>query len=263
MLERDRIRVRRSLGHKPPWTDDAILREYRFCNIRREDDAVTKWIAANWRTTFRNDTPRAIALARLVNWPPTLKIIGYPAPFDAKRIIAAIREAAVRNGKAWSSAYIVSTNGVLMDKAEYIVNQVVAEIPMWDKLASTTLAGFWSKLRQTRGMGSFIAAQIVADIKNTPGSPLADATDWWDWAAPGPGSLRGVYRFYEGKLPPTTFLEQLRYIRKVVYPLIEHEIQPLCLQDWQNAMCEADKYWRTQDGHGRPKAYYRPNPDFS
>lgn len=261
ILERDRIRRRRAEGKKAPWTDDVILRQYRFCNVRREDDAVTKWLAANWRKQFAVDSVRTLALARLVNWPPTLKRIGYPAPFDSKRVIAAIHEAA-RKGKSWSSAYIVSTNGVAKDKAEYIVEDVVAHIPDWN-FGVMTLQDFWGKLRAYRGMGSFIAAQVVADLKNTPGCPLQEAPDWWDWAAPGPGSLRGVYRYFEQQNFALPFIAQLRQIRHAVEPLIQHEIPRLCLQDWQNVMCEADKYWRTQEGHGRPKAHYTPNPDFS
>jgi hypothetical protein len=28
---------------------DPIIAKYRFCNVRREDDRVTRWIAENWR----------------------------------------------------------------------------------------------------------------------------------------------------------------------------------------------------------------------
>jgi hypothetical protein len=261
ILEREAIRRRRADGQKPPWTKDPILGTYRFCNVRREDDAVTKWLARNWRSAWRNDLPRSIALARLVNWPPTLGLLGYPDPFDAQRLIDGIH-AAERRGKAWSSAYIVSTNGVPGDKAEYIIKQVVADIPGWSQFKGRTLASVWAELRQNRGMGSFIAAQVIADLKNTPGSPLEHAVDWWDWAAPGPGSLRGVHRYFEDRLFADSFLAQLHKIRAQVGPLVENKVGRLCMQDWQNVMCEADKYWRTQEGHGKPKAYYRPNPNF-
>src|SRR5690606_30251911 len=41
MNERHRIWVRRNAGHKWPWTEDPILREYKFTNVFREYDAVT------------------------------------------------------------------------------------------------------------------------------------------------------------------------------------------------------------------------------
>jgi len=67
--EREAIRVRREAGQPKPWTDDPILQEGRFCNIRRENDRVTCWIAQNWREPHADDPELwfAMAVARLVN----------------------------------------------------------------------------------------------------------------------------------------------------------------------------------------------------
>jgi alpha-glutamyl/putrescinyl thymine pyrophosphorylase clade 1 len=40
MRERETIRLRRAQGLPRPWTADPILHSYRFCNIKREDDAL-------------------------------------------------------------------------------------------------------------------------------------------------------------------------------------------------------------------------------
>ena len=71
IFEREEIRLRRAKGEPGPWTDDPILREWSFTNIRREDDRVTKWIAANWRKPHADDPDLwfAMVVARLVNWP--------------------------------------------------------------------------------------------------------------------------------------------------------------------------------------------------
>ena len=50
MRERENIRLRREQGLSRPWTSDPFLQHYRFCNIRREDDRTTRWIAEHWRT---------------------------------------------------------------------------------------------------------------------------------------------------------------------------------------------------------------------
>src|SRR2546423_1636561 len=42
--ERTAIHTKKEAGHPPPWTDDPVLREWSFCNVRREDDRVTRWI---------------------------------------------------------------------------------------------------------------------------------------------------------------------------------------------------------------------------
>ena len=53
--ERERMRARKGADAPQPWTVDEILRTGRFCNVRREDDAVTRWIAEHWRTRRAED----------------------------------------------------------------------------------------------------------------------------------------------------------------------------------------------------------------
>src|SRR5215813_2551463 len=82
--ERYNIFLRRNAGEKPPWTKDPVLRDYRFCNVYREDDRVTIWIRENWREPHADDPDLwfAMAVARLVNWPDSLAALGYPVPWD-------------------------------------------------------------------------------------------------------------------------------------------------------------------------------------
>jgi hypothetical protein len=117
---------------------------------------------------------------------------------------------------------------------------------------------------KVNGLGSFMAAQVVADLKNTPGNPFEDAHDWWTWAAPGPGSKRGLRRYFGDNGMPRNkdFLGALQIMIEEVTPLLPEEIGRLCAQDWQNVMCEFDKWKRAKHNEGRPKAYYRPNPRF-
>ena len=46
MFERERIRRRKAKGKKT-LTEDPIMRDYRFCNVRREDDLVSQWLIDN------------------------------------------------------------------------------------------------------------------------------------------------------------------------------------------------------------------------
>src|SRR5690349_267144 len=45
--EREAIRRRRLAGEPWPWTSDAVLSAWRFCNVHREHDKTTEW--------FRNE----------------------------------------------------------------------------------------------------------------------------------------------------------------------------------------------------------------
>jgi 5-hmdU DNA kinase, helical domain len=53
--KREAIRVKKEAGAARPWSDDPILNEWSFCNVRREDDRTTKWVAANWREPHADD----------------------------------------------------------------------------------------------------------------------------------------------------------------------------------------------------------------
>lgn len=47
VTERYEIFKKREKGFPPPWTNDPILKEYKFTNVRREHDRTTKWLIDN------------------------------------------------------------------------------------------------------------------------------------------------------------------------------------------------------------------------
>jgi hypothetical protein len=272
MLEREHIREQKEKGKPPPWTDDWVLRTYRFCNVRREEDKVTKWLKKHWRDPYwdhLNLVP-AMVLARMLNWPPTLEKIGFPEEWNVKRIVKAIHSAGGPSDKVWGSAYVVTTCGKPMDKALYVVGTVCDAVVRGRVRPNSldTLAGFWTRLRQVDGLGAgFIAAQVVADLKHTPRNPLMLADDWWTWAAKGPGSQRGLNRYYgrpiKHTIPEDQFLPQLQSMADAVYPMVYDTVKDLCMQDWQNVMCEYDKYERAISEEGKPKRLYAPESAYS
>ena len=107
-----------------------------------------------------------------------------------------------------------------------------------------------------------MAAQVVADLKNTKGNPLATADDWGMWAVPGPGSRRGVNRYFDEPLNKNLgddmWHDCLVTIRSEVEPLLTADLHDIHMQDWQNVMCEFDKYLRTYYGEGKPRQQYAP-----
>ena len=76
--ERESIRKKKEAGESPPYTNDPILRVYRFCNAFREDDAVTRWIFEHWLKPNKNDPDVwfAMTVARHLNLPGTLSELG-------------------------------------------------------------------------------------------------------------------------------------------------------------------------------------------
>lgn len=261
--ERHNIWLARDAGKPKPWTKDDILRKYRFCNVYRELDTVTIWIRENWRDPNTRDPNLFfnMTIARLINWPDTLAELGYTKQFDSKRFAAIVNG---REGKAYSGAYIVSTNGNRMNKAEYLAMRVLA--PLWlnrgemAPMKGETLQSYHKRLMKYDGLGSFIAAQVVCDVKYATGSPLYKALDWHTWAASGPGSRRGLNRVagrpVDAPWPEPVWWAQLGELQKAVAKLWPSKWEPLHAQDLQNCLCEFDKYERTRLGEGRPRSTY-------
>lgn len=270
VLERHRIHQRRAMGEAGPWTKDKILAEFRFCNVYRELDRVTQWISKNWREPFHDEEDLwfAMVVARLVNHPPTLAELSLPGRWNKKQFLNVMHGRQAAGEKTFGSAYIVSTNGQSMDKALYLAQSVLD--PLWDLRKSfrpkegERLSVYHTRLMQAQGMGSFMAAQIIADMKYV--YPLLDARDWWTFAASGPGSRRGMS--YLMNFDPRMHWKEhewrdaLKELLTLVRPHIAEAGFPrIHGQDLQNCLCEYSKYRRTQLGTGRPKQKFTPHAD--
>jgi alpha-glutamyl/putrescinyl thymine pyrophosphorylase clade 1 len=257
--ERRAIRLRRLNGDVPPWTSDTILRDYRFCNVEREHDAVTMWIAENWRNP-NSEHPNlvvAMVLARLLNNPDTLAWLGFPKEWDAPWMKQHIKYRRDAGHKILNAAYVVTTCGVKMDKVDYIVD-LATEVQNCTPILApgATLEGYHSILMTFKGLGNFLAGQVVADLKNTPGNPLQKAADYWSWAAVGPGSIKGLRAVLAR--PDVSERHFLPLATKLYADTQEIYGEPLNLhmQDFQNCLCEFSKYWRAYTGEGKPKQRY-------
>lgn len=267
--ERERVRVKRLMGHPPPWTKDEIIANNRFCNIERENDKVTRFIHNEWLYKRNSQHyPIAFAIARLVNWPDTLGMLGYPlfgwdkdyrdnwfATFDGLR---------QHGQKAWTGAYMV-TGGYSKggETKETIIARVIDGLwigaQYWDKDKVTTLKDAWEFL-QVPGIGSFLAAQIVADLKNT--SWLMDAPDWETWCAPGPGSMMGLNFIFDRPRTHQVSLPQFQLEVLEIKDIIEQRTgHYLCAQNTQNCLCELSKYIRAKYFNERLKNTYHAQRD--
>lgn len=257
--ERYKIYTLKTAGAAKPWTKDPILQKYKFCNVYREFDTETKWIAENWRTLDHPDLWFAMVIARLINNHHMLKMIK-PLPWNRDLFLAAVENQRAAGKRVFSGAYIVSTNGEAMDKPLYLAENVLQ--PMWEQRAKLrprpgdTCESIYTRLRSFRGMGSFMAGQVIADTKFTI---QPRPKDFWTFAVSGPGSRRGLNRVL-GRSFDSPWIESLWYDKLLELALeIEKpltELPTLSLQDLQNCLCEFDKYERTRLGQGRPRSTY-------
>lgn len=269
---RHSIYLARQAGLPKPWTTNAILQRYRFCNVYRELDVVTKWIAENWREPLGAcSSPNLwfwMLVARLVNNPSTLTLMTNMAlseKWSANKFISVVERVQSAGRKAWGGAYIVSTNGRQMPKAEYIATHVLD--PAWTKRKKIqptqhdSLYEFCRRLLTLNGVQGFIAGQVIADAKYAD-EDLMQACDWHTFAVSGPGSRRGLNRVYGfGKDSPWSegdWHYKLAALREAVNSDIKgiRELEFLHAQDIQNCLCEFDKYERVRLGEGRPRSTY-------
>lgn len=281
--ERESIRVKKEQGLPKPWSDDPIFQTYKFCNVEREKDTVSIWIKENWIDPYK-DHPNlwfAMIVARLFNWPPTLERIRFPdikSPIKDKigfeygkyEDFAFWREASrahlkiirdVEKGKVFTGAYLVSTNGVKMDKIDYVLDRVLT--PIWEKgrapvccdEVQEVLESYWNFLRQFDGLGSFMAGQVIADLKFTP--LLENAPDWWTWAPLGPGSIRGLNRYHGRPVDKALRQDQGLCEIREQQKLIEDELNwSLPAHNIQNCNCEFYKYTKIKFDGGRTRSLY-------
>lgn len=269
--ERERVRLLKESGEPQPWTKDPVLQEYRFCNVHREDDRVTRWIAKNWRDPHRKDEHVwfAMVVARLINWPATLGAIPYPYEWEKTRVRTLnTMDSMVNAGEqVFTGAYMINQSipgGKGLAKHRYLAEFVLD--PLWDKRhlftkdRHHTLQSFHATLQGFKGMGSFMAGQVVADTKYT--NTLSTAKDWHTWAASGPGSRRGLARLCE--LPITfnwkedAWFLHMTELRNDFNLRRNHKLfpEPLHAQDIQNCLCEVDKYLR-----GSSRSRYQPTQE--
>lgn len=262
---RERHRVAKVAGRMVD-RPDPIISTYRFCNVRRNDDRVTqfvhKWAFGLWRTS--PELWFALVVARLFNNEDTLAALT-PAvlPYDPILMLKILNERKAKGLKNFNPAYIVSTNGVAMGKAEYLIDRVLT--PLWKRrehlnhlLEKTdTLDEVCALLTEQNGFKTFMAAQVVADLKYAFPNRW---TDFHTFAASGPGSKRGLNRLLgndkDDPMSEDAFRATLSLLRDSVNARLTGWT-PITAQDIQNCLCEYDKYSRVAEGDA-PKQFYKP-----
>jgi hypothetical protein len=279
--ERERIRVVKETGMPAPWTPDLILQQYRFCNVRRKHDRVSKWVIDSIIKPY-DSHPRLwfmLCCARWINWPPTLQAIMdaglWPeGEFDAEAFGALIDRRVQQGHKTWTGAYIITARQVPegMGKGFWVAKTVLQPLLADDSIGdyfsrsypdTRTVRGSMAKFEGQYGWGTFMTGQAVADL--TYSSVLSSAPDLRTYAPIGPGSTRGLNRVFERalyqRIPQDRFNQELMLTLEKVNAMLNGQLNDLTLHDWQNCFCEYDKYARALNG-GRPRSNYQPETRF-
>lgn len=254
ITERELMRQRRQRGYTAPWTHDPILRAGYFCNVRREDDRVTRWIATNWVQPNLDDPDLwfAITVARNINLPETLQSLGYPVPWDGERFVELMTARRSAGQRLYNGAYMIRaarTHGQI--KAVYqnekqFTPAWAARVRLRPRIGDS-LDDYFNVLIPEHGYGHFLAGQVIADLKHT--APLLKAPDWFTWCVPGPGSQQGLNALVGEDLKklwkPPEFRQAVNELQSYVNSRWDLT-PPLCAQNIQNTLCEYSKYYKAK-----------------
>lgn len=282
--ERQRIADRKAAGKAPPWSPDPIMANTRWCNVRRMDDKVSKWLLDSWyptspkvkgpQVTTAKTIMAAVGLARLFNWPDSLDGLRAPrsgvfTTWDKAKADEHFHKIkATKGGKVFTGVYII--NGALggrgSDKIETILGQIDKMYNAPHLINNLSMRLTSEYMQQIDGIGSFMSGQFVADLRHVWPGPWVDRDTW---APLGPGSNRGMAWLtgWNGtddlpKMKQDEFVEKINDLKAKL--LTDGKFAALYsrlgleMHDIQNVLCETDKYNRILSGTGKARNGYRP-----
>ena len=278
--ERERIRRRRAAGKPAPWTTNLVFRDWRFCNVRREDDVTTAWFREHVRSRARGaQVVFATVAFRWFNLIATgeklrdLLVGAWDGEEARRRLLAsegeeqgqlftgAYRVAAPHaRSQVITGAYVIKTpDGMTkMDGVLWCVEEARWRLPtlLADRSFGSSLAGAWESLTTLPYVGGFMAYEVVSDLRWT--DVLGGAQDILTWANAGPGCRRGLgwvvagdpEHFGQGVAARAEMLEVMRELlamsqRDVYWP---SRWQPWEMREVEHWSCEFDKYNRARRG---------------
>lgn len=259
VVERERIRVRKESSMPRPWTNDELLQTYHFCNVRRADDRVTKWIG-EWSKSmglYEKNKWFVFAVARWFNDPETLHALR-PALFEGwepRKALSILKKRVDNGASCFRGSYIIT--GAFSNKGQPKYESVVDKVltPLWKDPPLITINSVetsWEVLMRYTGFGSFMAGQVVADWQTFG---VIKGKDVNTFAPLGPGSARGLYWIFQNhyKLSQTDAVKLMMHCRAHLLFRDYGLANTLSLHDVQNCLCEFSKYTR-----GYAKTKYEP-----
>lgn len=268
MVERYRIFLRKEKGEPFPWTEDPILREFKFTNVFRSDDRTTRFLSESfYRPQSKRPLHEILGNAAIFRYFGTVGFaeeLGWSESFQRSRILDVARDRKRRGEKNFTGAYMV-TNANRPGPKEDVVTDFLeglwreSEAIAADGLSKNRWADMVASIRKVDGFGGtgFMAKEIALDTMLYGWKP----TDRFIWTPFGPGGRRGLNRVMgrplDTKIPEETMLHELWDIMKRVTAVWPKEFPALTATDIQFNMCEWDKYCRTRDGEGRPRSKYQ------
>jgi len=267
------------LEQPAPWTDDPILKEYKFTNVYRELDRGTLFLIDN---ILGKGTPMEdvfnIIIYRMFNRISTYQLVGYQNIYARSgtpdnpvwswkhyECFDIWRCAMVKGQPLYTDAHMVCAYEHFpgkdkLERFEYIFKGVFKGLPALMNIIkkAKSLEVIHKALTKFPGIGPFLAYEIAVDISYAKWNNLSED----EWVNPGPGCQRGLKFIFEG-LPTGDcdgMIRVLRFIQKrefkrlnLPFDSIAYLGRDLTLRNIEHCLCECFKYFKALNETGRPR----------
>ena len=260
--ERQQVYFNRLSSDSGPWTQDAVLTEYKFTNAYRAADRVSQYLIRDviYSGSFDpQDVAFRILLFKLFNkietWELLTRRFGAlsTATFDVDRFDAALSEALQASTRIYSAAYIMP-NAPRLSEGSYkhrthldLLNGVVRSGMLRKLTEARSMQQVYELLLSLPSIGPFLAYQYAVDLNYSAISDFSEN----EFVQPGPGALNGLKKCFSslGDYSPADAIRWVTERQDMEFrarglafkSLWGRQLQ---LIDCQNLFCEVDKYAR-------------------
>lgn len=287
--ERQEIWYKRFVLKKsPPWTENPILRDYKFTNVYRELDYGTIWYMKNIVEPVCGIPPRQesglyefenlvwlTVMYRLVNRVETFEEVGLVNFRDwlkerrewKRKLLTRQKngECIFTNAHLTLPSHDVGSSKldkyfeVLDDLHKNWLRPVVALIGQ--AKYHRGLEDVFDALLNIKCVGRFIAYEVCCDLILAKAIPFTEN----DWVNPGPGCKKGINLIF----PKVRTTKDYQTCIKVLclhqdshfsdYGLKFHQAgHPLTLRGIEHSLCEFQKYYKMIHKVGKQRMYFKP-----
>jgi len=283
--ERQAIYFRRLEGESPPWTDNAILQNFKFTNAYRAADRVSQYLIRRVIYDERYpDAPAEVVFRTLLfkffnkisTWDLLEQRLGLLTwqSFDPHAYDRVLAEAAASGRRLYSAAYIIPPVSLDQTRTKHrghlkllglmLENGIVQRLQQ-----SHDLRAVFELLKSFPSLGDFLAFQLAIDLNYTSVIDHDEAS----FVVAGPGARDGLAKtFINAQAVPAEALialmmeEQESEFARLGLSFRSLWGRPLQLIDCQSLFCEISKYTRVShpeisglSGRTRIKQMFRPD----
>lgn len=297
IIDRYHVHILKDIEKKPaPWTDNPIIQEYRFTNVRREHDKETQWVIHNICSIPEKDMSLAskicnLILFRVINKSETCKHfmpINFDKGVDWNKIYSYIQNTP-KDYVYFTNVFYCSGMKNTMCKAVNcvssfkdpengipplltcirLIEQTFQDTEYMKGLQFCARAdNFVDTLQKIPGIGKFLSYQIFVDYTYCKEALWSEN----EYVYAGPGAKRGLNYIFKNK-DGMSYEECLFWLRDhwedicdfyrlpwnpdEIFTDLPEEDRYMNVMSLQNCHCEISKYIRAITNTGRPRNKYR------